>query len=149
MAFYGTDRHTQHSANLGRIEIFLISQQHDHPGIVRQVRHEAPQTLIQQRVRIIATDRGLRYRFKADLRAQFPLSRFVNASMADGPPKPPGGMRRTFNVIQFPIQLQENILRKLLRPFFVAQEAHGEAENQRLIVRHDLREIQCHIRYYG
>ena len=31
----------------------------------------------------------------------------------------------------------------------LGQEAQREAENQRLILRHYLREIHCHIRYYG
>lgn len=149
MTFHCTDRHTQKARDIRGVEVFLIPQQHDHPGALRQLRNHAPQPLVQQQVGMPALGQGFGNGVEADPRPQSALARFVDAAMADGAPQPPGGMRRTLNPAQLLVELQEDILREFLRAFPVAQETHREAENHRLIVGDDLREIHCHIRYYG
>ena len=149
MTFHCADRHIQHPGDIRRVEILLIPQQHDHMGALRQLRNHAPQTLIQKQIRIPALGQRLGRGVEADLRPQPALARLVDAAMADGAPQPPGSMSRTLNPTHLLVELQEDILREFLGAFPVAKETHRNTEYHRLVLGHDLREIHCHIRYYG
>ncbi len=140
---YRTDWHIQHCGNLRRVEIFLIAEQYNHPGIRRQLLDQFSQPLAQQRVGVATFGQRLGYGLEADPGAQPPLAGFVDAAMGDCATEPPRCMRGAFDVPKLLIKLEEYLLGQLFRAFPVAQEAEREAEDERLVVGEDFPEIEC------
>ena len=149
MALHSADRHAKSFGNLGGVQVFLISKQHHHPGVLRQRFHQPAHTFIQQEIFLLAFDLRFGHGLKVYFWTQLAFARFVDAAMTDGSPEPPSGMRRGLDLTQIPVELKKNILRQFLGPTPVTQKTHREAEDQRLVICDDPREIHFHTGYYG
>ena len=88
---------------------------------------------VQHQIRRRGSVGRFRSALEADARPQFPLAHFVDGTVADRPPQPPGRVRRAFNPGELLVELQKYILRQFFRPRAVADEAQREAEDHRLV----------------
>jgi len=105
---YRTDRHIQHFGNFHRVEIFLIAEQYDHAGIVRQILDELSQPLAQEGVGGAAFGQRFGNGFEADAGTQTPFAGFVDCAA-----EPPRCVRRAFDLPKFFVKLQEYLLGQL------------------------------------
>lgn len=69
--------------------------------------------------------------------------------MADGPPQPPGGVHWGFDLIELPVELEENILRQFFRARPVTEETQRQTEDERLVLKDRPGEVNSHTGYYA
>jgi len=149
MTFYRTDGHVQCFRYFRGVEVFLITQQDDHSCFFGQCFHQLSYALAQQEIRLRILTGRLGNVVEPYTRAQFPFSYFVDGTMTDRAAQPPRGVRGTLDTSDLPVELQEYVLREFLRAFAITQEAKGDAEDHRLVVRQHFGEFKTHTRYYG
>src|SRR5215470_10421080 len=82
MALYRVERHIQHSRYLTRIEVFLVSQNHNHSGFLRKRVHHSSQHFRKEQVVLGRIRRWFGNVFDADLGPHFKTSRLIDTSMA-------------------------------------------------------------------
>ena len=97
VALYRAHGHFQDLRNFRRVEIFLIAQDHDGAGFLRQLPDQLAQPFAEQGVGLTGIARRFRDAVEPDLRAQIPLAYLIDRSMADGAAQPAGGVSRAFN----------------------------------------------------
>ena len=149
VALYRAHGHFQDLRNFRRVQIFLIAQDHDGAGFLRQLPDQLAQPFAEQEVGLTGIARRFRDAVEPDLRAQIPLAYLIDRSMADGAAQPPRGVGRAFDAGQLPVKLQENVLRQFFRALAVAQVAQGDAEDHRLVLFDNSGELEPHTSYYG